>query len=80
MEKRSVTPFSLRSNSVKPSEAAPDLSVIPVVAAVVCSQARAAKNKVQKTAHGGDVGPFSYCSASHKYTSSPPPEVGGVGL
>lgn len=73
MEKSCAMPFSLRLNCVKPGgEVASDLPVIPVIVAVVCSRARAAKNKVRKTAHGGDVGPFSHCSAARKYTSSPP--------
>lgn len=75
-----LIPFSVRSSGVKPSEAPRDLSVIPATAktkkrAVVFNRARAAKNKVRKTAHGCDAGRFALFCIAHTHI-----HIGGGGV
>lgn len=75
-EARCVIPLSVRSSGVKPSEAPRDLSVIPATKnkkrAVVFNWARAAKNKVRKSAHGCDARRFALFCIAHIHTGSPP--------
>lgn len=74
-EARCVIPLSVRSSGVKPSEAPRDLSVIPAPKnkkrAVVFNRARAAKNKVRKTAHGCDARRFALFCIAHIHIGSP---------